>query len=60
MKKVKIIYNNFYMPRLAIEEIIECDEWFAHSSGGFGFRGSNIEGIIFIGSNAVRKIFEVK
>lgn len=48
------------MPRLAIEEIIECDEWFAHSSGGFGFRGSNIEGIIFIGSNAVRKIFEVK
>lgn len=40
------------------KEIIECDDFFAHSSGGFGFNTK--EGMVFISSADVRKIYAIK
>lgn len=50
--KVKIIYKGGEQ-----EEIIECNEYFAHSSGGWMFLNGTEN--IFISSSDIRKLFKL-
>lgn len=51
--RVMVIYRG------ALEkEIIECKDYFAHSSGGWGFKIED-DSMIFISSADVRKIYKI-
>lgn len=59
MKTVRVVY-----PDLTHEDI-QCTEWFAHSSGGFGFYQQpeanpyTDKPMIFVSATNVRKIYEI-